>query len=219
MVKYLPFEAKPANVIYSLLSEYQWLGFLKNRNKPYEVLLDYLMEVGMLECKDEGYRDEDSRKVSKVAEKLHISSAKIRKWVFQIYDDLLKLNQTSPELFALPNHYHHRLSFSSYYGYYYCINIWLPIQLERYNFFNFTLMYAKVKETHFYAKCITITRKYGKAVVDVELKADWLINEYRELLYDKLVFTNQLSIDQQVEWNDYKVDELLREYLRKNNSL
>lgn len=46
MVIRYPFKPRANEVLECLVSEYQWLLFLKERGKPYEKLLDVLVNTG-----------------------------------------------------------------------------------------------------------------------------------------------------------------------------
>lgn len=76
-----------------LISECDWLEILKKQNKPYNSLLDYLIELGKLASIDpDEYYDRESTKVKTISEKTSISPSKVRNWIFKVYDDLFGLN-------------------------------------------------------------------------------------------------------------------------------
>lgn len=93
MKTFFEYTPSPKEVIACLVAEYQWLSLLKGKNKPYEALICFIEQTGRLENEDEEYYDKNRYQVSSLVKELGESSARIRKWIFSIYDDLLVLNQ------------------------------------------------------------------------------------------------------------------------------
>lgn len=217
MRDYLPFKAGVHQIIYSLLSEYKWLELLKNKGKPYELLLDYFIQLGEFESLNEDNYQKLSRQGNTISQKTGVSSSKIRALIFKIYDDLIELNASDPNLFKKPDCFLHSLAFSSPYGTCDWINVWLPYRLQANDFFLFSFIFSKVKESSFYVDNVTVIHQYGEVSIQAFLKAGWTMNTYRKLLVDKLDFAKVLPLNDLFNLSDYELDKKLIEYARKSN--
>jgi hypothetical protein len=202
------------NIAHCLSTEYQWLALLKNKEKEYEPILDYLMVIGEQTFMDIDPLDSKRFQSNKIAEITGIKSPKIKKFLTQIYEDLLELNNSTPKLFCNGGIYHYTLHFY-YHSYVYShFNIWLPTPLAYLDAFEFYFISAKVRTGFFWVESIAHRHEYGKTVVDVTLKGGFS-NRYRELLLAKAVFMNSITINEKYDLSDYQIDERLKTYARK----
>lgn len=219
MNEYLPFKAGTRTVLDSLLSEYQWLEFLKNKNKPYEPLLDHLISMGKFESLSEENYDNSNRHIKDISIKSGINASKVSKWISKIYDDLIELNWNTPQLFKKAGYIHHVFSFSTLYGYFYGINLWLPCRVQTDDFMTFSFIRAKVNSYNFYAERVSFEHQYGEVIIQVDLKFGWIYNRYRQLLIDKLYFTKELSIEDIFNKNSFDLDKKLLGKANRSNDL
>lgn len=204
---------KSADYIDSLISEYQWLNMLKGKDKPYESLLDYLMKLGEFESLDEDNYSRTKRQITHIANELNCKNTHITKWLPKIYDDIFTLNNEAPELFYKENALKYVFSFNSDCGYSYGLQLWMPIILNKYDTFIFNFIKAKVNQSHFWVKNVSVIHEYGKLYYQIDLKGGYL-NSYRELLLEKVKFINAISWHDLIESSDYDLDDKLREYER-----
>ncbi len=206
---------KSADYLSCLLSEYQWLKLLKTQNKAYDLLLDYLIELGEYEFSEKNY-SKNKRQINNIATELNCKYFHIAKWLPEIYNDIFTLNEEKPELFHQENFYKYTLSFSTRYDYFYGFQLWLPVVLNRYDTFIFNFIKGKVNETYFWVEDISYTHEYGKSCYQVDLKGGYF-NSYRELLLEKVKFMNAISLHDLIESSEYDLDDKLREYERSGH--
>src|SRR5579862_574259 len=101
-------KASSKEILYSLESEYQWLNLLKSEDKPYSSLIDIIQR--------EAQKDENDTppnpSIKAIAEEINEPSAKVTKWLNQLYSSLWDLNSETPELFRSPG-YRYELYFKN----------------------------------------------------------------------------------------------------------
>ena len=93
------FRATPLDYLHCIFNEYEWLLLLKGRNKPYESILDPLHEI----ARKERYEDEELADIKItikwLGERLKVNTSKLSKWITLMYNDIVTLNESNPELF------------------------------------------------------------------------------------------------------------------------
>ena len=117
------FRATPLDYLHCIFNEYEWLMLLKGRNKPYEEILDPLYDI----ARKERYEDEelaDTKITMKwLCEYLKVNTSKLSKWITLMYNDIVALNETDPELFMRPGqflcHFYLTCSRSKYMQFYF----------------------------------------------------------------------------------------------------
>lgn len=214
MIQYEDYNSDARLLVNCLTTEYQWLPLLKERNKPYEILLDYLYELGVKRSlQTENYDSKESQS-NRIAEITGVKISKIKGWLIKIYNDILDLNFEKPELFNNGSLYHYVLYFNYYSYFYEGFNIWLPTILNRFDKFEFYFIDAKLSTRSFWVKDISHTYENGIATTHVELKGGFS-NTYRELLLDKAVYMKEISSMSKFKLYDFQMDEILIEYAKK----
>ena len=87
---------------------------MKGRNKPYEEILDPLYDI----ARKERYEDDELADIKItmkwLGERLKVNTSKLSKWITLMYNDIIALNESNPELFIRPGQFLCRYSFSSY---------------------------------------------------------------------------------------------------------
>ena len=214
MLKTEEFKPDARLLISCLTQEYQWLLLLKNQNKPYEPLLDYLYDLGKHESID--YQNYDSKKhqCKTIGEAIGINPSKIKNWLIAILNDILELNSQKPELFRNENQYHYILSFNYHTYRFNNFHIWLPVPLNRFDKIEFGFASCLVNNFNFWVKEIAHTHEYGKDSVFVELDGRFP-NLYRDILLDKAEFLKDFSFLERFELPSFQLDDKLRVYGRK----
>jgi hypothetical protein len=200
------YTAKTKEFLHSLESEYQWLDFLKGHNKAYEPLLNIVQQQGR-----KGEEDvTPSPTIAQIAKELNESSAKVSKWLSQIYSDLYELNDERPELFKVPGkRYELRFknTYTSQYGHF---TLWLDQTLTYKNKFEWHFINAKLGEYNYYVHEIDHSHRKGELITTIYLKSGFY-NSYRETLLNKAEFMHLLDFDERFHLNDYQLDHILRE--------
>ena len=133
-------EYKPdaRTLVSCLISEYQWLDLLKNRNNAYEPILDYLICLGEQERGETSHYDVKRHQANTISDVTGISASKIKKYLTNIYDDILELNRLQPNIFCNGGQYHYVFNFRNFSYAYSDFNLWLSVPfapLETFEFF------------------------------------------------------------------------------------
>ena len=198
-----------------LISEYQWLLLLINKKKPYQFLLKYLIELGKEENANPDDYQREKRQSNKMAEVIGVRPSNIKKWLIEIYEDILDLNYNSPQLFNINNYsFLYRFSFSAYSYNYYGLNLWIPNIMSRFDSVELFFIRAKMNQHHFWIKEITHEYSNGHLISLVQLEGGYY-NSYRELLLDKAGFLHDISLSERYNSHLYTIDEKLRQYARQ----
>jgi hypothetical protein len=214
MIQYEDYNPDAKLLINCLTTEYQWLPLLKERGKPYEVLLDYLYELGTKRNLGTENYDRKESQSNRIAEITGVKISKIKGWLIKMYDDILGLNYDEPELFNNGSLYHYILYFNYHSHFYEGFNIWLPTILSRFDKFEFYFIKAKLSTRSFWVKNISHTYENGKATTQVELKGGFS-NVYRELLFEKAIYMKEVSFMEKHKLYDFQIDKILTEYAKK----
>lgn len=214
MRKIVEFKPRAELLIKCLISEYQWLSLLKGKNKKYDLLLDYLEKLGEEDKLDLDDYDRKSYQSSGISETTGVKLANIKKYLTQIYEDILALNYDYPELFKEGHPHRYSLYFRHLDHCYNDFNIWLPTELHRFDRFNFPFIAEKVDWGYFWVKSIMHIHEYGQCKTLIEMAAG-SANIYRELLLDKADFMSEISINDIYSLTEYQMDEKLKIYGRR----
>jgi len=214
MLKTEKFKPDARLLISCFTHEYQWLLLLKNKDKPYEPLLDYLYDLGKHESISYQNHDRKKHQCNTIGEAININPSKIKNWLTTILNDILELNSQKPELFSNENQYHYILSFNHMLHWFSGFHIWLPLPLSRLDKFEFYFARCLVDCSNFWVKEITHSYEYGKNNVFIELDGSFP-NLYRDILLDKVEFLREISLLEMLHLTSFQLDEKLREYGRK----
>ena len=99
------FHATPLDYLHCIFNEYEWLMLLKGRNKSYEEILDPLYDI----ARKERYEDEELADIKItmkwLGERLKVNTSKLSKWITLMYNDIVALNESDPELFMRPGQF------------------------------------------------------------------------------------------------------------------
>ncbi|SDT52276.1 hypothetical protein SAMN05216490_3865 [Mucilaginibacter mallensis] len=202
------------DILHSLEGEYQWLDLLKDKNKPYESLINIVQR--------EGQKSEDDTSpnpsIKMIAEEINQSSAKVSQWLAQMYHDLFDLDYQSPELFKSPGTRYELHFRSNFYEQSSFFTLWLDRTLQVKDRFEWSFMNAELGASYYYIYEITHSHAKGKLTTNVFLKSGYY-NGYREMLLSKSDFLELMSFDERVHLNDYEVDQILRERVEKGRDV
>jgi hypothetical protein len=206
-------EYKPdvRTLVRCLISEYQWLDLLKNRGKMYEPILDYLACLGKQNRYERCSCDVKQYQANTISDVTGISISKIKKHLTNIYDDILELNSSQPDVFSNGGQYHYVLNFRYFSFTYNDFNVWFSVPLARLDTVEFFFISAKLQTSHFWVEDIRHIHEYGKVSVEVDLKGGFP-NVYRELLLSKAEFMHEIDFRDKYQLYDFQIDEKLRKY-------
>lgn len=201
-------------VLYSLQSEYQWLDLLKNRQKPYNKLIDIVQKEA--KRNDEDYSPRPS--IKQIADLVGETSAKVTRWLNQMYFDLWELNLDSPELFKTGEKLYHLYIKSTYTNQTASFYLWLDKPLNHGDKFNWYFTKGLLGVDYFFVSDISHQYSQGKQETMITLKSGFY-NSYRETLLHKAEFMDLLSLDERFHLNEYQLDILLRERVAKGKDV
>lgn len=201
------YRAEINEITVCLLNEYQWLEMLFDKDKPYNKLLKHLYPLGKLMRED---KLNNEYKLSELSETLSERKPLLSKWLRQIYDDLLSINFEKPELFKTDGSHLYSL---------YCrdtnadihshLNLWLTTPLQKYDEFECFFLRGRFPISRFYVETIYHEYQFGKQETTAWLKVGFA-NQYRDHLFDKAVFEQEMGSSDQYQKLEFKIDEELR---------
>jgi len=91
---------KNKEIKFCLFNEARWLRLLIGLGKPYEHIIEGLIEIAEYWHSDICETRERELTIKWIAERLNETPQNINKWLPRIYFDLFELNDSKPELFA-----------------------------------------------------------------------------------------------------------------------
>lgn len=173
-----------------------------SEKKKYEHFLQALLERSFYK---DGQRDSSVRNI---ASDTGVKSTDVAKWISQIYDDLISLNQEEPELFKEAD-IRHDIYFK-YYENKASFTLWLPQTPREYEGFTFYFIKAATGTDYYWVREVRHYIENGEYRVHLTLDGEEL-NKYRELLVDKALFYGVLHFMDHHEKYKIEIDKMLRE--------
>lgn len=212
--KYIP---STKDVEISLFYEYQWIGLLAGRGKPYDHIINGLLEIGKYWNSDESSHEHGKLTMKWFAERLNETPVHVNKWLHAIYDDLLDLNYNEPELFVAEGEIPCSFLLSGYSdGHFRLINFGVPVLPRVGESLNYIFARAAVGCDYFYVNEILYERELGKTKIEIVCKAGTRYNKYREFLLDKARFLDEIDFRTEYDARPH-LDEMLQAYARKGH--
>ncbi len=199
---------KPDNreLILGLSSMPKWSAILlQNNDKPYKAFLEWLLANDFLKSQP------NNTKVKTLSDSSGFNYPKVTKWLREIYDDILKLNCDSPDLFKEEGIKH------EFYACNYDDNvnftIWLPVTPRLHEACEFRFLKAKLGTDQFWVSHVSHVIGNDETVISIWLKGGF-VNYYREMLVHRAMFEGQMGFSQALFDYDFKVDEELKKIYR-----
>lgn len=189
------------DIFYSMKDYPRWLQLLLGTNKPYNDLIQHLM--------DRKFYEDSHRRVAitKIAADFGCSAAKISKWIVNMYEDIFTLNYDDPEKFKIEGNMH-EMYFKNYDNVTY-FNLWLkntPRVGER---FSCHFLNAKMGTSEFYVSSVYHEFCENRHKINIALKGGFP-NTYRSLLLERAVFFGHVSFMESLSDYDFQIDEKLQ---------
>jgi len=182
-------------VLLKYSSKCQYAGFLR-----------WLIEID--------YFSEPSEKISVkyLAIKYGQNPSKVKKWITDIYDDILNLNKSNPEYFIKPGiKIILNFRYNDNHGYF---ETYFPVVPRVYENIAFPFMKAKLGWMHFWVK------KIEYEIIDSEISIfayleGGILNRYREYALEKAEFQERIHWREIDMKYNVELDEMLRRIYRK----
>lgn len=180
-------QASTHEYISCLRSMIKWSEVLlqQNNGKPYNEFLEWIIEK-------QYFKNIEGIPIKKIAVLSNYSNVKISKWLREIYNDILELNQKNPILFYVEKGFNVELHFEHYDDY--CIfNFTLPTVPRIYDRIGFYFIKAAMGTNYFWVKDIMYYIEENEVQIIISLHGN-ILNKYRELMLDKALFNNEINL-------------------------
>lgn len=195
-------KASTQEYLHCLQNISNWSNILlsQNNRKTYNDFLKWIL-------KNDYFKTSENLTIAHISKLSGYSSAKVSKWLQDIYEGILELNENSPELFCTEPGIRVRLHLH-YYDSYCFFSLTLPVVPRVYESFEFFFIKAKMGWTRFWVKDVEYTVDNNKSSIYVFLEGG-ILNRYRELAVEKALFKGQISHRDEYEKFDFEIDDLI----------
>jgi hypothetical protein len=165
-----------------------FVKLLDTGNKPYETIVDWLLE------KENLLKDDDFSlpSIKQISQQLEINSAKITKYFKLIYDDIISLNIDKPELFKKEGQYSCGLSFT-YIDEHFFFNLGLDVIPSVGDHFDIYFVKPMLGGTGFYVNQIYHDIDYNGHNIIIRMTSE-IPNKYLDLLKEKAYLHGDISL-------------------------
>ena len=153
------------------------------------------------------FNDHQNINISKISKLTGFSTVKISKWLKEIYNDIILLNEEKPELFCCVNEIQVDLM-CSYFNEYQIFTISLKTIPNEGNSFQFPFIKAKIGNDYFYIDAIYYQLESNKMEISISLKSG-VYNSYRKFAVDKARYEGKINIFDDLNLLDYQIDEII----------
>lgn len=204
------------HIMGGLADQVQWMKLIRDEDKAYTRLIDYL--VPKWEPENTLFpNDIEIETVAYYAGELNEKSATVNKWFRQIYNDIFDLNERHPELFATPEEHLCSFIYNSKQdksGFWFNLGVKSVPRVG--DCFSFYFARAVTDTYDFVVKDVTHRSQNGRVEIEIEL-VDRLhnANSYRKLLIDKARFLRLISIEDLYD-SEYHLDDKLMNILQSD---
>jgi len=195
-------QATTLEYLYCLGNMPKWSQVLfdENNGKSYNDFLKWILEK-------EYFQNDEKISIKKISELNGHTSAKISKWLREIYEDLLELNETKSSLFYTP----HWIEVEPYlrnYDNYCSFRTSFPALPRIYEKFDFFFIKAKLDTHSFWVKDVHHIIEGNKTSITIFLQGG-ILNNYRELALSKALFEGSLTFLDVYKKFDFEIDNTL----------
>jgi hypothetical protein len=176
--------------------------FDQNNGKRYNDFLKWILE-------NQHLKGDEKRSIKKIAEQSGYPSAKISKWLREIYDGIFELNEEQPQLFYLAGNI--KVEFYLKYFDSHCSFITsLPAVPRMHESIDFFFVKAKMGISSFWVNDVShfITENETSVVVNL---TGGMVNVYREFALSKALFEGTLKFMDIYQKHNFEIDQLLLE--------
>ncbi len=195
-------QATTQEYLYCLGNMPKWSQVLSDHTngKPYQDFLKWILQ-------QQYFKDEEKISVKRISELSGYPSPKISKWLKDIYEDILKLNDVQPSLFYLQGSIEVEL-WLRYFDSYCLFKTRLSALPKLYESFDFFFVKAKVGISSFWVKDVRHIIEDNRVYVCISLDGG-IVNIYREFALSKALFEGTLNFDDVYRKFDFEIDKLL----------
>lgn len=171
-----------------------------DNGKLYNEFLKLLVEKEFL-------NEHQNINITKISKLTGFSTIKISKWLKEIYNDIILLNEEKPDLFCCVNEIQVDL-LCSYFDQYQTFTISLKTIPNKGDSFQFPFIKAKIGNDHFYVDAIYYQLENNRAEISLSLKSG-VYNSYRKFAIDKAKYEGKINIFDEINLLDFQIDEII----------
>ncbi|MGC4041937.1 MAG: hypothetical protein QM710_14430 [Flavobacterium sp.] len=197
-------QANTLGYLYCLGDMKKWSQILcdQNNGKAYSEFLIWLLP-------QQFFGIEEKISVKRISELSGYPSAKISKWLKEIYEDIFYLNENAPQLFYSPGEVEVEFYFK-YFDSHCGFRTSLPSLPRQYESVDVFFVNAKVGTSHFWVKDVRHFIGEERTFVIIYLEGG-LLNIYREFALSKALFDGSLGFMDVYQKNQFEIDDLLKQ--------
>ena len=185
---------KVKDIILSLTAEPQWLRLLSENGKPYQRFLEYFLSDSR---RFEEYWETDYAKkntVTQYAADLNEKSVTVNRWIREIYEDIMDLNDKHP---------------------------WFSLGVECVprvdDIVELYFLSAITNKSEYVVKEVKHRHYDGKMQIEVHLTDKYLLGRhYRDLLIEKAAYLRLISISDMYD-TEFHLDDKLEQVYKKHS--
>ncbi|MGC4128515.1 MAG: hypothetical protein QM564_02925 [Bergeyella sp.] len=194
-------KASTIEYLHCLQNMTKWSELLlsQNNGKEYNEFLKWILE--------QDYFAEEHMTITQISKLSGYPSTKISKWLQEIYNGILELNENHPELFYTESGIE-VLLYIRYYDNYCSFWLTVPAIPRVYETFDFFFIKAKIGWNSFWVKDVQHSIDNNKSSVCIFLEGG-ILNKYREFAVEKALFENKISFTDQYDKFDFQIDDLI----------
>ena len=197
-------QATTLEYLYCLADMPKWSQVLYDNNtiKTYYEFLRWIIER-------QYFKDDEKISIKKIADLSAYPSAKISRWLREIYEDILELNELQPQLFCFEGSAEVEFYFR-YFDSHCSFKTALPVLPRLHETFDFFFIKAKIGTSSFWVKDVRHIIGEDKMYVSINLHGG-LLNTYREFALSKALFEGTLDFMDVYKKNEFEIDKHLLE--------
>lgn len=196
------YRATTLEYLYCLADMPKWSQVLLEQNsiKAYDKFLNLILEK-------QYFKDVEKISIKKIAELSGYPSIKISKWLREIYNDILELNELKPQLFCFSGDVQVQFQFK-YFDNYGSFTTSLAVTPRIYETVDFFFIKAEIGSSSFWVKDVRHIIGEDKKYVLVILSGISL-NIYREFALSKALFEGTINFMDVYHKYEFEIDEHL----------
>jgi len=197
-------QATTLEYLYCLGDMPKWSKILcdQNNGKPYNDFLKWLLQ-------QQFFGQDEKISVKKISDLSGYPSAKISKWLREIYESIFELNELQPQLFYFDGNI--KVEFYIKYFDSHCgFKTSLPVIPRMHESFDFFFVKAKVGMSSFWVADVCNIIGENETSVLINLRGG-MVNKYREFALSKALFEGTLGFMDVYQKYEFEIDNLLKE--------
>lgn len=198
----LEYKISPQECFVCLASMPQWAAILSERNsmKKYNWFLLHIIEHNF-------YNDNSTISISRIAKAAGISATQANKWLKSVYEDILELNSSDPELFCRKGELVVNLM-CTYFDTSINFTMSVPVLPRKTELFEFYFIKAAIGTHYFYVKEVYYDVQNDKTDIYILLDGQ-IYSQYRDFALSKALFEGTITNIDIINLVDAQINRIL----------